>query len=213
MKPAGEPMERKSLELYVQTAAWTGGITSAASGAVLLALLSPETPATLDVYLKWLGVALLVALIASMYMQYHAILMLNAYELKNDTQVTKSSGHVAWSQGIMLLGVAVAACALAAGLFWYPRPVEPGPWTVVHSETDAAASIVVLSRKRSSVLRVLTRKNSDTEWLVCEVDPEKLGRSPPNCGGADSASSGAPPLPQDAAQPKTGSGANATPRR
>jgi hypothetical protein len=110
-------MERKSFELYVQTANWTGGIAAAASGGIFLALINHDTPPGLITWLRWIGISLLVALGAAAYVQFHAIGVLNAHENSKTDLAKKRGGYVAISQWFMFGGLAVAALgrAQAAG--------------------------------------------------------------------------------------------------
>ena len=173
-------MERKSFELYVHTAAWTGGIAAAATGGVLLALVNHDTPASLIFWLRFIGVALLIALAAAAYMQFHAIAVLNAYERSNTTEAEASAKHVGVSQYFMFGGLAIAAILLGIGLNRFQvDPKPPDRWTVAGIGNAGDDSIVAMSRPDSSTVRILTRKAGDDGWRVSEVSGAEMAATAP----------------------------------
>ena len=178
-------MARKSFELYAQVAAWTGGIAAAAAGGVLLALVSPETPASIIRILRALGFALIIAVVACGYMQYHAIGVVNAHEREAKEDIESSRKYLGWSQRAMIVAFAVALLALAVGLLMF-KPNSPGSkaWSVVGTSSSERESLVVMGRAGSSTIRTLTRIAGRDGWTVCEVSAEKIGQAGRGCGVA-----------------------------
>jgi|SRR5712672_1087982 len=164
-------MERKSIELYVQSAAWTGGIAAAATGGVLLALVNHDTPSSLVSWLRLIGVALLAALAAAAYMQFHAIAMLNAQERERPNDATKSAKHIAQSQFVMLGGLAVAVLILGVGLIRFHMDAPPANhWSVAAIGNAGGDALVIMSRSDSSTVRILVRKAGQDNWQVSELN-------------------------------------------
>ncbi len=188
-------MTHKSLELHVQTTAWTGGIIAAAVGGVLVALNSHDTPSAMLGPLRCLGFALLVALVASAYMQYHAILVLKAQEQNDEADLQKHRRNVKASQAVMFAFLALAVGILVVELFGH-KPPPSKTWSVVSSQSPQRESLIVLAQPETSKLRTLTKKDDELAWLVCEVDPTILGRSGTTCGheGVGSVSSAPRPV-------------------
>jgi hypothetical protein len=164
-----EPVsDRKSFELYVQTAAWTGGIAAAATGGVLLALLNPDVPRDLITWLRWIGISLLVALCASAYLQFHGIAVLNAKERDDQASVTRNSKNLSASQLVMFLSLGCGAVLLVIGLFRFER--EPKSlWTVGGVSRVGSESLVVITRPGADSVKVLSRGIGQQTWLVTDV--------------------------------------------
>ena len=164
-------MERKSLELYVQSAVWVGGVAAAATGGVLLALINHDTPLSLFPWLRMIGAALLVALAAAAYMQFHAIGILNARERHNEEEATASAHHVFVSQLVMLGALGVAALFLGIGLILFRTDERPPVrWTVAGIGSAGSDSIVVMSRADSSDVRILSRRGGEDAWHASNVN-------------------------------------------
>lgn len=173
--------DRKSFELYVQTAAWTGGIAAAATGGILLALINPDLPRTIATWLPRIGIALLVALIGSGYLQFHAIAVLNAKERSDATSAEKSGKYLAASQFVMFSAIGLAALLLCIALFEFqPEPKPPGPWTVAGANTSATETLVILTRANSDKIRVLTRNSTDKTWVATDATATPPATKPPD---------------------------------
>ena len=172
-------MERKSFELYVQTAAWVGGLAAAATGGILLALINRETPESLIFWLRLIGGALVIALAAAAYMQFHAIAVLNARERKNDAEADASTRHVAASQWVMLGGFAAVVVFLGIGLIRYKADdMPPVRWAVAGVGSAGSDAIIVMSRTDSSAVRILFRKADEEAWRTTEVEGDRAKPKP-----------------------------------
>lgn len=174
-------MERKSFELHLQSANWVGGIAAAAAGGVLLALLNEGTPASLVVWLRIIGVVLLVALGASAYTQLHAVAMISANEKAasvtdeeekeewNQLGLTRRK-FTQWSQNTMVYSLLLAAFLLILGLIFYePKPEPESQWTVVSVSATGGDPVVVMTKPGTGAVRILSRRAADTAWSVDEV--------------------------------------------
>jgi hypothetical protein len=163
-------MERKSFELYVQTAAWTGGIAAAATGGVLLVLLNPDVPRGLVVWLRWIGISLLVAIGAAAYVQFHAIAVLNALERDEDEDAQRKGRYLATSQLIMFWALGGAAICLAIGLLKFEQERKPdAAWTVAGVSTTSAESFIIMTRADSAAVKILTRNGGEQKWTANDV--------------------------------------------
>jgi hypothetical protein len=163
------PAPTKSFELYVQAAIWMGGIAAAGTGGLLAAILNPDLPASVLVWLRLVGAALVIALFAAAYMQFHAIAALNA---KERSETSTSSQHIATSQRTMLLAFGCSALFLLVGLICFHREPKSTPqWLIAGSGASAGESWIVLSRLDGSKIKILTRSFGESTWSESVVNP------------------------------------------
>lgn len=159
----------RSLELLIQASAWIGGILAAAVGGFLVAFGSKETPPEVIERFKWALIVLVLALLATWYVQFHAARYARELELAATTGTPpKTSAGASMNRWTTFqVGCQMLALVLIGyGIVRYQGPARE-PWSIVAHEASGPQISYLL--KVGGALRLLV-SDAQGQWRTCTVD-------------------------------------------